>query len=353
MKRLISMMLMAVMILTMTGCSSGSGKAQYADKYIDLHLHLDGAITTEIAKKLADIQGITLPVEDDEELTKFLTVQPDCTSLNDFLECFAFPLSLLQTKEGLSEAAHLVADNIKSQGVIYAEIRFAPQLHTQKGMTQEDAVNAVIDGLKKSDLKTNIILCFMRGDDNGEANYETLELARKYLVEDGGVVAVDIAGAEALYPTSDYGDLFAKVREYNIPFTFHAGEADGAGSVRLAIEYGARRIGHGTRSYESEEVLNLIKEKNVTLEMCPTSNRMTHAVEDMTKYPFMDYLNRGIKVTLNTDDMGVQGISLADEFRLMEKDYGLTPEQEKAILNNSIDAAFTTESVKEELRKMI
>jgi adenosine deaminase len=351
MKRLIAIILTAVMLFTMAGCNSDSTK--YADKYIDLHLHLDGAITTEIAKKLADLQGITLPVKSDEELTSLLTVQPDCTSLNDFLECFPFPLSLLQTKEGLSEAAHLIADDIKSQGVIYAEFRFAPQLHLNKGMTQEDAIQAVIEGLKKSDLKSNIILCMYRGEDTKEANYETLELARKYLVEDGGVVAVDIAGAEALFPTSDYRDLFGKAKEYGIPFTIHAGEADGAESVKLAIEYGAVRIGHGTRSYESEEVMELLKEKNITLEMCPTSNRMTHAVEDMSKYPFMDYLNRGIKVTLNTDDMGVEGITLADEFRLMEKDYGLTPEQEKIILNNAIDAAFTTESVKEELRKMI
>ena len=337
----------------MTGVSENTGKAKYADKYIDLHLHLDGAVTTDIAKKLAEIQGIELPVKDDAELTKLLTVPSDCTSLNDFLMCFDFPLSLMQTEDGLREAVHLVADNIKSQGVVYAEIRFAPQLHTEQGMTQEDAINAALAGLKETDLKANLILCLMRGEGNHEANVETVELAKKYLVEDGGVVAIDIAGAEALYPTADYRDLFEMAKDYKIPFTIHAGEADGAESVRLAIEYGASRIGHGVRSYESEEVMKLLIDNNITLEMCPTSNRQTCAVEDMSKYPFMDYYGRGIRVTLNTDDMGIEGTTLAEEFRYMEREFGLTPEQEKVILENSINAAFTSDSVKAELRKTI
>ncbi len=356
----LSMFLAACLLLSLAGCGKKKDKkktdtpaVKYADKYIDLHLHLDGAITVDIAKKLAELQGIELPTEDEAELTKLLTVSADCKSLNDFLKCFDFPLSLMQTEEGLREAVHLVADNIKSQGVIYAEIRFAPQLHTNNGMTQEDAIKAAIDGLKETDLKANLILCLMRGDGNHDANLETVELAKKYLVEDGGVVAIDIAGAEALYPTADYRDLFELAKSYNIPFTIHAGEADGAESVKLAIEYGAARIGHGVRSYESEEVLKLLTDKDIFLEMCPTSNRQTCAVEDMSKYPFMDYLGRGIKVTLNTDDMGIEGTTLAEEFRYMEKEFGLTAEQEKIILENSVEAAFTTDSVKEELRKQL
>ena len=157
----------------------------------------------------------------------------------------------MQTEEGLREAARLVSDNIRSQGVIYAEIRFAPQLHTSGGMTQEDAVKAALAGLEESDLKANLILCMMRGADTHDANAETLEIAHKYLVEDGGVVALDLAGAEALYPTEDYRDLFETAKNYVIPFTIHASEADGAESVRLAVEYGTARIGHGTRSYFS------------------------------------------------------------------------------------------------------
>lgn len=343
-------------ILCMAGCSGSTAQTgsavqeAYADKYIDLHLHLDGAVTTGIARELAKIQDIELP-EDDKELEKLLTVPDDCESLNDFLECFDLPLSLMQTKKGLSEAVRLVSENIRSQGVIYAEIRFAPQLHTDKGMTQEDAILAALDGASKTDLKVNLILCCMRGEGNEAANEETVELAKKYLVKDGGVVAIDIAGAEAIFPTADYRDLFAKAKELGIPFTIHAGEADGAESVRLAIEYGASRIGHGVRSFEDPEVIKLIKEKGIYLEMCPTSNRQTHAVEDMSKYPFMDYLNQGLPVTLNTDDMGIEGTTLANEFRYMEKTYGLTAAQEKVLLANSVNAAFTSDEVKDQLRK--
>lgn len=342
--------------MLMSGCSSTSPKNDvqgdslaYADKYIELHIHLDGAITVDIARQLAELQNIELPSDDDAELEKLLTVPADCADLNEFLECFALPVSLMQTYEGLREAAHLVADNMKEQGVIYAEIRYAPQLHTTQGMTQEDAINAVLDGLKESDLKVNVILCCMRGDGNDAENLETVELAKKFLVEDGGVVALDIAGAEALYPTENYRELFAKAKEYAIPFTIHAGEADGAESVRLAVEYGAVRIGHGVRSYEDSEVIQMLKDNGIFLEMCPTSNRQTVAVADMSKYPFMDYLEQGIKVTLNTDDPAIEGTTIGNEYRYMEETFGLTPDQERILLENSVDAAFTSDSVKAEL----
>ena len=328
-------------------------KEPYANKYIDLHLHLDGALTLDIAKKLASLQNITLPAKNDEELESLLTVPDDCESLDDFLKCFELPLTLLQTPKGLEEAVYLVAENIRKQGVIYAEIRYAPQLHTTEGMTQEDAIIAALNGLKRTKLKANLILCCMRGEGNDKENDETIELAKKYLVEDGGVVAIDIAGAEGLYPTSLYKDLFTKAKGYNIPFTIHAGEADGPQSVKDAIEFGAKRIGHGVRIEQDPEVVKLVKDKEIILEMCPTSNRQTHAVEDMSKYPFMKYLEEGIKVTLNTDDMGIEGTTLANEFRYMEKTFGLTAEQEKIILMNSINAAFTSENVKKDLKKQL
>ena len=321
--------------------------------YIDLHLHLDGAITAEIAKELAKLQGIALPAKDDDELRSMLSVPEDCASLNDFLSCFALPDSLMQTKEGLCEAVRLVMDDALSQGVIYAELRFAPQLHTDGGMTQEQAVLAALDGLKRSGLKGNLILCCMRGEDTADANFETLELAKKYLVADGGVVAIDLAGAEALFPTENYRALFSRAREYGVPFTIHAGEADGAGSIRAAIDFGASRIGHGVRCYEDAALTQLVIDRGIPFEMCPTSNRQTHAVESMDDYPLMDYLEKGIKVTLNTDDPAIEGTTLAGEYRYVEETFGLTQEQKMTLLKNAIDAAFTTESVKSALKEKI
>ena len=319
-------------------------------KYIDLHLHLDGAITLEIAKELAKLHNMAFKAKNDRELEDLLSVPHTCKSLNDFLNCFELPLSLMQTPEGLSESVRLVANNIQSHGVIYAEFRFAPQLHTDLGMTQEDAIKAALDGIKRTSLKVNLILCFMRGEGNEAQNLETLELARKYLVKDGGVVALDIAGAEALFKTKDYGHLFKKAREYGIPYTIHAGEADGPESVKKAIEFGAHRIGHGVRSFEDDELVELINKKGIPLEMCPTSNSITIAIPDMNKFPFVDFLEKGLKVTLNTDDMGIERTNIVEEFNYLETKFNLTYDQKKTILLNSVDAAFTTDEVKAQLR---
>lgn len=320
------------------------------NRYIDLHLHLDGAVTVGIARALAELQGIELPA-DDGQLERLLTVPEDCSDLNEFLKCFGLPLSLMQTHEGLREAVRLVGDSMAEQGIIYAEIRFAPQLHTDKGLTQEAAVRAALEGLGRTKLKANLILCAMRGDSNEDENEETLRLAQKYLVKDGGVVALDLAGAEGLFPTEKYSEFFAKAQACGVPFTIHAGEADGAQSIRAALEFGAARLGHGVRITEDEELIELVKERGVALEMCPTSNRQTHAVEDMSAYPLISLLERGVPVTLNTDDPGIEGIDIAHEYRYMESLLGLDEVQERAILKNAVKAAFTTDEVKVQLMR--
>lgn len=323
----------------------------FTKKYIDLHAHLDGSITVDIAKKLAELQNISLPSKNDNELLNLLSVPESCENLNDFLKCFDLPLTLLQTKEGLTEAVYLVLENMKSDGVVYAEIRFAPQLHTKKGLSQEEAVLAAVEGLKKSSIPTNLILCCMRGEGNEKENDITIELAKKYLVKDGGVVAVDLAGAEALFPNGKYTELFKKANEYKIPITIHAGEALGEESVISAIQMGAVRIGHGVRS--GEKALKAILEKGIFLEMCPTSNRQTKAVENMDSYPLLKFLDLGVKATVNTDDMAIEGTTLSKEFKYLEEKFGLTPKQEKILLSNAVDAAFTNDEEKEKLRKTL
>ena len=226
--------------------------------YIDLHAHLDGSVTVDIAKKLAALQNIALPTDNDEELLALLSVPDSCESLNDFLRCFELPGRLMQTPEGLQNAVTLVLENMAQDGVIYAELRFAPQFHTLGGMTQEQAVQAAVAGLKNAPIPGNLILCCMRGEGNKKANEETLALAKKYLVKDHGVTAMDLAGAEALFPTVNYLDLFEEAKAAGIPYTVHAGEADGPESVRAAIQTGTKRIGHGVRSMEDEAVMKCV-----------------------------------------------------------------------------------------------
>ena len=320
---------------------------------IDLHCHLDGAITLEIAKALGNLQNIELPAKNDDELLKKLSVPETCESLNDFLQCFGLPLRLLQTKKGISEAVRLVQENAKSQGLIYLEIRFAPQLHLINGLTQEEVILAALDGLKASELHTNLILCLMRSDHNQDENLETVKLAKKYLVKDEGVVAIDLAGAEALFKTKDFEKEFSLARDYGIPFTIHAGEADGAESVKTALKLGAKRIGHGVRVNEDPELLEYIVKNEIPLEMCPNSNRQTKAVSDMTKYPLQEYLAKGVKVTINTDDPAICRTNLKNEFSYIEKMYGITSDQKKQLLLNAADAAFCSENFKKYLKENI
>ena len=147
--------------------------------YIDLHAHLDGSVTVDIAKKLAALQNIALPTDNDEELLALLSVPDSCESLNDFLQCFELPGRLMQTPEGLQNAVTLVLENMAQDGVIYAELRFAPQFHTLGGMTQEQAVQAAVAGLKNAPIPGNLILCCMRGEGNEKENEETMMLAKQ------------------------------------------------------------------------------------------------------------------------------------------------------------------------------
>ncbi len=322
-------------------------------KSLALHLPLDGAITAAAARALATVQGISLPAKTEKELEKLISVPEGCTSLNDFLRCFELPLSLLQTKAGIRRAVRLVLEEQKREGVIYAEIRFSPQLHTRKGLSQEEVLRAALEGLEDAPIPANLILACMRGADNQKENEENLELARRFLTKDGGVTAVDLAGAEALFPTRDYLELFRRAGESGIPMTIHAGEADGEDSVRAALEMGAVRIGHGVRARKNSEILEEIRSKGIALEMCPTSNRYTRSIENMEDYPLLMYLESGIKVTVNTDDPAIEGTTISREFRFLKEHFGLTTEQEKMILRNAAEAAFTSDERKHSLYKNI
>lgn len=256
---------------------------------MELHAHLDGGIDAKIAGRLLEILGKQAP----PGLADMLQVSPACGSLEEFLQYFTFPLSLLQTKECIREAVYLEQEAMKTEGLLYGEIRFAPQLHTRCGLSQKEAVRAALEGLEQSDFPCNLILCCMRGRGNEEENEETVRQALHYRCENGGVTALDLAGDEAGYPTCGYRELFREVKNAHMPFTIHAGEAAGSESIRDAVEMGAMRIGHGTALYQDPQLMEEVKLRGITLEMCPTSNILTKAVTEMRKYPLFQYLEQG------------------------------------------------------------
>lgn len=317
---------------------------------IDLHLHLDGSLSVKSVKELAALQNIEIP-EKEEELLKLLRVNDDCKDLTEYLEKFAFPGKLLQTKEGLALSVYNLQEELKEQGLIHAEIRFAPQLHTLEGLSQREVIEAAIDGLDRSDFSAELILCCMRGNDNHEANLETVKLAKDYLGK--GVCAVDIAGAEALFPTENFGDLFALARELEIPYTIHAGEADGPKSVWKALEYGTKRLGHGVRSLEDPALIEKIASEGITLELCPTSNLHTCMFPCIEEYPLRKLMEAGVRVTINTDNMTVSNVTLGSEFRKLIAAFDLTDDEIKNIARNSVRASFASEETKKILLEKI
>lgn len=309
---------------------------------IDLHLHLDGSLSAETIFKLAQREDIQLPADTAQGLRPFLTVKRDCESLNEYLKCFDLPLAVLQSAKNLKTAAYELGIELSQKGLCYGEIRFAPQLHRQKGLTQDEAVEAVLLGLhravKESNIRLKAILCCMRGADVHDANMETVQTAARFLGK--GVAAVDLAGAEALYPTGDYEEEFRLARSLGIPFTIHAGEADGPESIWKALNMGACRIGHGVRAAKDDKLMDELAERGCVLEMCPTSNLQTKAVESLSEYPLREYLNRGIKVTVNSDNMTVSDTWVGKEFAILSQEYGLTEDEAEKLFENAKKAVF-------------
>jgi len=318
---------------------------------IDLHMHLNGSLSAEIVIALAKKHGVELPTYDAEELKKLISVPLDCDSLNEYLKCTKIPRLVTQTKEGICDAVFMLLEELKEQGFIYAEIRFAPQRHRDNGLSQEEVVLAALEGLKKSTLKAKLILCCMRGNDLEKENLETIYIAKKYL--ELGVGGVDLAGAEALFKTSDYKEVFEQAKKLGVPITIHAGEADGPESVIAAIDMGAKRIGHGIRSVYDENLIKRLIDENITLEMCPSSNFQTKAVSNKQDYPLRKFLDLGVKVTINTDNKTISSTKLEGELEFAEKELGLKKKKRKILYKNAIEASFTSESEKQELRELL
>ena len=317
---------------------------------IDLHLHLDGSLSLESVRDLARMQNIQVET-DDEKLLKMLQVSPDCKDLNEYLEKFDFPCSLLQKPEAITRSVENLRRELKEQGLLYAEIRFAPQLHLLQGLTQHQVVQAAVDGLKAEGVKANLILCCMRGDRNREENLETIRMTAEFLGK--GVCAADLAGAEALFATETFEDVFALAKELGIPYTIHAGEAAGPESVYKALEFDAIRLGHGVRSAEDATLLKQLAQDGITLELCPTSNLNTNIFNSIEEYPLLSLMEAGVRVTINTDNIMVSGVSLQSEWEKVVNAFHLTREQIKQLQKNSAEAVFADDSVKNWLLEQI
>ena len=312
---------------------------------IELHCHLDGSLSKAFIEK-----RLNCSVKEEE-----LSVSEDCASLVEYLEKFALPGECLRDAKGLEEAGYDVLRTMSEENVIYAEIRFAPLLHVNRNFRTTQVLEALLRGLERGKeefgVDYNVIVCVMRHH-SFEESYEMLKEAYPFLGK--GVCAVDLAGAEGLYPMAGFMEFFAKVKALGMPFTLHAGECGEVQNILDSIEAGAMRIGHGIAMRNHPEVQQLVREKEIGVEMCPISNLQTKAVADTTEYPLREFIDAGIPVTINTDNRTVSNTSMTKELEFIQKVYGIKDEEILLLMRNAAKTAFIEEEKKQQLfRKLM
>lgn len=322
---------------------------------IELHCHLDGSLRPKTIIEIAEKEGININYKNIEEVKEAVTAPLDCKSLDEYLKAFELPNLVMQSKESLRRITYELYEDAAEENVKYMEVRFAPLLHTLKGLTVEEIIESVIEGMRdaeaKYDIKGNIILGCMRFM-SVEKAFEVVEKGKKFLGK--GVVAIDLCAAEVEGFCQKFVEPIKLAREYGYRVTIHAGETGIGKNVLEAVELlGAERIGHGVYIRNCEEAYKIVKEKNITLEMCPTSNVQTKAVSSFSDHPIYDFYKDGIKVTLNTDNRTVSNTTMTKEIEITANEFNIDYEDYKKIYYNSVESSFAEEDIKESLKRIL
>ena len=307
----------------------------------ELHCHLDGSVRPATLLDLAREYKTVMPRETVEELTRFMRVD-DAENLEDYLKLFDITVSVMQTEDALERIAYELAEDAALDGVRYIEVRNAPILNVVQGLTLVQAVEAPLRGLQRAEKDFGItgrfIVCALRHYP-GNASLEMARLAVEF--KDEGVVAFDLAGAEKGNPASAHAAAFKYARDHNLAVTVHAGEGDGPESVRQAVhDCGANRLGHATRLIEDPELTQYVNDRRIGLEICLTSNVQTRVTESYAKHPLRDYFDRGLNVTLNTDNRLMSGTTLTDEYVYAAEHLGFSMDELAGIALNGFESAF-------------
>jgi adenosine deaminase len=317
-----------------------------------LHDHLDGGLRAETIVDLARETGYDrLPTQDPDNLRQWFEEASDSGSLERYLETFDHTVGVMQTRESLVRVAAECAEDLAADGVVYAEVRFAPEQHTTTGLSLDQVVQAVLDGFKQGSegrgIRVGTLLTAMR---HQARSMEIAELAVRY--RDVGVVGFDIAGAEAGYPPTRHLDAFEYLQRENAHFTIHAGEAFGLPSIWQAIQWcGADRLGHGVRIIDDITVAGdgsaklgrlaaYVRDKRIPLEMCPTSNLQTGAAASIAEHPIGLLRRLYFRVTVNTDNRLMSRTSLSLEFAKLAEAFGYGWDDLQWFTVNAMKSAF-------------
>jgi adenosine deaminase len=308
----------------------------------DLHVHLDGSLRLPSILELAREGGIELPATDEAGLRNAIGCGRQFGSLVEYLRGFDITLRVMQTEESLERIAFELAEDAHRENVLYMEVRYAPMLHTRRGLKLTRVVEAVLAGLRRAretyGIKSNVILCGIRNI-SPESSYQMAELAVAY--KGRGVVGFDLAGAEADFPAKHHRLAFQLVRDNNINCTIHAGEAYGPQSIAQAIHVcGAHRIGHGCRLRENGDLLHYVIDHRIPLECCPSSNVQTGAVGALETHPLKLYFDLGVRVTVNTDNRLITDTSVSKELFLVHRAMGIPFSDIKALVIAGFKSSF-------------
>ena len=321
-----------------------------------LHDHLDGGLRPATVVDLAADLGHRLPTTDPDELGAWFRAAADSGSLESYLETFTHTAGVMQTPDGLRRVAREAVEDLADDGVVYAESRFAPELHTERGLSLEQVVDAVLGGFDEGvraaagrgrRIVVRGLLTAMRQADRAE---EVAALA--VAARDRGVVGFDIAGPEAGFPAQRHAKAFDVVREAWLPATVHAGEADGPASIAGALRVGASRLGHGMRIADDVDgdslgtLAHWVRDRQVALEVAPTSNVHTGGAASIAEHPITRLLRLGFAVTVNTDNRLQSGTSMSAEFAALVEHAGWTLADLRQVTLTAAHHAFVHEDVR-------
>lgn len=320
---------------------------------VELHEHLDGSVRPSTLIEISKEKNLELPTYDEEELAAWFSRGSREKSLTLYLESFTYTVDAMQDKESLERIAEEEIIDVAADGVVYIEVRFAPALHTHKGLSMTEVVQAVLTGLRNGRRKTGtefgLILCAMRNE-LPELSLKVAELAVAF--KDQGVVGFDLAGDEAGNPARKHLSAFQFIRNHNFNITIHAGEAFGTESIWQAIQIcGAQRIGHGIRITDDMTIKDgkiekmgslseFILDKRIPLENCLTSNVGTGATESFDTHPFPLLYQNSFRVFLSTDNRLMSGTSLTKEMMIAVEHYGFGLKDLEKITLNAMKSAF-------------
>lgn len=322
---------------------------------IELHCHLDGCLRTKTVIELAKKENIKLDSLEYEKVEELLVVPSECDSLDTYLKRFDLPILLMQNRENLKRISYELIEDVNRENVKYIEIRFAPLLHTEGGLSVREVIESILEGMKEGErdfnVKSNLIICIMR-DHDLESGYKLVEECKEFIGK--GLVGIDLAGGEVDGFVFKYKEMFDIARSYGFKVTVHAGETGCSQNVVDAVQIlGAKRIGHAVAIQNDEKAYNIIKEGRITLEMCPQSNVDTKAVVSYKTHPLRRFLNEDLEVNLSTDNRTVSNIDLTTEYKILNEIDEIDYLDYKKIYLNSVRGAFCDNEIKSYLESLV